>query len=115
MAAAPGMRSALTIKRSNFMQTGVSHVDPVTADMKRSSNKHKVCFSYSFVYCLLHLFVFSELIIFPQIRDCGFYRLIINYTVIPFLSDSAPARKDRLMKRAGSSLVRYPNFFLNVI
>lgn len=49
-----GICSALTIKRSNFMQTSVSHADPVTADMKRSSNKRKVCFAYSFVYCSFH-------------------------------------------------------------
>lgn len=57
VAAAAGLLafvSALTIKRSNFMQTSVSHADPVTADMKRSSNKRKVCSAYSFVYCSFH-------------------------------------------------------------
>lgn len=49
-----GICSTPTIKRSNFMQTGVSHAGPVTTDMKRSSNKRKVCFSYSSVYCSFH-------------------------------------------------------------
>lgn len=63
------------------MQTSVSHAGPVTADMKRSSNKRKVCFSYSSVYCSFHRWLcnFRANNICQDHRECRFYRLIMTY------------------------------------